>query len=330
MHRGFDLAGKVAVLTGSTSGMGFAIARGLAECGAKVVLSSHEQDDTDEATRKLVELGYDAKGVKCDVTDPADVERFGANAISAYLIVRLPESVSFLALKQRTTSIPRILGRIFPGTTFPSEAQFWLPRETDIENRKSALLSPRYAITAAMLTGLPCARPSIINGSQLSIPPRKCCSKSRGVPLSDPKRRYTALSHAFKRNLRHLFSGLTVAGRVEDTPLLDAVAFLQACLRGGTPLRQRNPSSFPTAFIPKALKPHLYRPGPGKAKQLDVDRYEFLIYRLVRNALEAGDFFCHDSNEFRRLEDDLISDARWQHKDGPRAPGFAGDSGTTR
>ncbi|SKC99344.1 MFS transporter [Paraburkholderia hospita] len=71
--------------------------------------------------------------------------------LAGYLIVLLPESVSFLALKQRTTSIPRILGRIFPGTTFPSEAQFWLPRETDIENRKSALLSPRYAITAAML-----------------------------------------------------------------------------------------------------------------------------------------------------------------------------------
>jgi hypothetical protein len=68
-------------------------------------------------------------------------------------------------------------------------------------------------------------------------------------------------------------------------------------------------SSFPTAFIPKALKPHLYRPGPGKTKQLDADRYEFLVYRLVRNVLEAGDVFCHDSNEFRRFEDDLISDA---------------------
>jgi hypothetical protein len=75
------------------------------------------------------------------------------------------------------------------------------------------------------------------------------------------------------------------------------------------------PSSFPTAFIPKTLKSHPYRPVPGKAKQLDIDRYEFLVYRLVRNALEAGDVFCHDSNEFRRFEDDLISDARWQHKD---------------
>jgi hypothetical protein len=49
---------------------------------------------------------------------------------------------------------------------------------------------------------------------------------------------YTALSHAFKRNLRHLFAELAVASRVEDTPLLEAVAFLQECLRSGTPLRQ--------------------------------------------------------------------------------------------
>nr|WP_051381584.1 hypothetical protein [Paraburkholderia mimosarum] len=48
---------------------------------------------------------------------------------------------------------------------------------------------------------------------------------------------YTALSHAIKRNLRHLFAELAVTGRVEDTPLLEAVAFLQTCLRDGTSLR---------------------------------------------------------------------------------------------
>jgi len=125
---------------------------------------------------------------------------------------------------------------------------------------------------------------------------------------------YTALSHAIKRNLRHLFAEMAVDGRAEDAPLLEAVAFLQTCLRSGTSLRQCKPSSFPTAFIPKTLKSHLYRPGPGKTKPLDVDRYEFLVYRLARNALEAGDVFCHDSKEFRRFEDDLISDARWRHK----------------
>jgi len=38
------------------------------------------------------------------------------------------------------------------------------------------------------------------------------------------------------------------------------------------------------------------------------------VYRLLRNALEAGDLYVKDSNEFRRFEDDLISDVRWQDK----------------
>jgi hypothetical protein len=46
-----------------------------------------------------------------------------------------------------------------------------------------------------------------------------------------------------------------------------------------------------------------------------VDRYEFLLYRMLRNAIEAGDVFVQDSNEFRRFEDDLICDARWQDKE---------------
>ena len=39
------------------------------------------------------------------------------------------------------------------------------------------------------------------------------------------------------------------------------------------------------------------------------------MYRLLRNALEAGDVYVQDSAEFRRFEDDLIGDARWQNKD---------------
>jgi hypothetical protein len=44
---------------------------------------------------------------------------------------------------------------------------------------------------------------------------------------------YTTLSPTIKRNLRHLFSELDFAGRVEDAPLLDAIVFLQALLPNG-------------------------------------------------------------------------------------------------
>jgi hypothetical protein len=128
---------------------------------------------------------------------------------------------------------------------------------------------------------------------------------------------YTQLSPTFKRNLRHLFSDLDFAGRVEDAPLLEAVAFLQELLRQGKSPRQTNPSSFPTAVIAKSLQRYLFTAVEGKKedKRLEVDRYEFLVYRLLRNALEAGDLYVQDSTEFRRFEDDLISDVRWQNKD---------------
>ncbi|SFU00321.1 SDR family NAD(P)-dependent oxidoreductase [Paraburkholderia aspalathi] len=76
IYTGFDLSGRVAVLTGSTSGMGLAIARGFAQCGAKVVVSSNIQTDTDRAAQLLRDEGFEAKGVRCDVTNVEDINSF--------------------------------------------------------------------------------------------------------------------------------------------------------------------------------------------------------------------------------------------------------------
>jgi TnpA family transposase len=129
---------------------------------------------------------------------------------------------------------------------------------------------------------------------------------------------YRTLSARFKRNLRHLFANLQFAGRVEDAPLMEAVVFLQGLLRGGSSPRRANPAAFPTGVIPKKLRRHLLveTEDSPKKKQLQIDLYEFLLYRLVRNALEAGDLYVADSTEFRRFEDDLIGDTRWQDKAG--------------
>ncbi|MDD5673297.1 MAG: Tn3 family transposase [Chitinivibrionales bacterium] len=128
---------------------------------------------------------------------------------------------------------------------------------------------------------------------------------------------YSTLSRTFKRNLRHLFSCLRIAGRVEDAPLVEAISFLQALLQQGKSPSQTSPAAFPIAIIPENLKAYLYESAMPDEKErgLNVDRYEFLVYRRLKRALEAGDLFCQDSNEFRRFEDDLISDVRWQNKD---------------
>src|SRR5258708_16494276 len=84
MYKGLDLSDKVAALTGSTAGMGFAIARGLAQCGAKIVVSSNTQEDTDQAAHALSKEGFDVAGVRCDITDRRDIVRFGTGAKRAF------------------------------------------------------------------------------------------------------------------------------------------------------------------------------------------------------------------------------------------------------
>ncbi len=56
----FDLTGKVALLTGASKGMGFEMAKGLAEQGATVVISSRTQDDLDAAAGEI-NTALDAK-----------------------------------------------------------------------------------------------------------------------------------------------------------------------------------------------------------------------------------------------------------------------------
>ena len=59
----FDLSGKVAVVTGSTKGIGKAIAERMAEQGARVVISSRNQDLCDDVATNIVSKGGHAVGI---------------------------------------------------------------------------------------------------------------------------------------------------------------------------------------------------------------------------------------------------------------------------
>ncbi|HJQ83718.1 MAG TPA: SDR family NAD(P)-dependent oxidoreductase, partial [Candidatus Binatia bacterium] len=66
-----SLAGKVAIVTGASKGIGLAIAAGLAEFGARVVVSSRKQEAVEAAARKIRERGGEAAAVAAHVGDPA-------------------------------------------------------------------------------------------------------------------------------------------------------------------------------------------------------------------------------------------------------------------
>ena len=70
----FDLRGRTALITGSTRGIGLALAQGLAESGARVILNSRQQIAVEAAVAQLQALGLDARGAAFDVADQASVE----------------------------------------------------------------------------------------------------------------------------------------------------------------------------------------------------------------------------------------------------------------
>ncbi len=75
MEKLFDLTGRVAVITGSTRGIGRAIAEGLARAGAGVVISSRSVDKCDEVASEFLNEGFDAFPVPCHVGREEDLKR---------------------------------------------------------------------------------------------------------------------------------------------------------------------------------------------------------------------------------------------------------------
>ena len=66
----FDLSGRRALVTGSSQGIGLALAEGLAAHGAAVVLNGRDAAKLDAATERLAGLGHGVAQAAFDVTDP--------------------------------------------------------------------------------------------------------------------------------------------------------------------------------------------------------------------------------------------------------------------
>ena len=71
----FDLKGKVALITGSSQGIGFALAEGLAEAGAKIILNGRDEKKLITAKKKMQQKYEDISYLSFDVTDYSSVER---------------------------------------------------------------------------------------------------------------------------------------------------------------------------------------------------------------------------------------------------------------
>lgn len=79
-----QLTGKVALITGSGRGIGFACAQTMAQEGARIVITDINAEAVDSAVKKLKDGGYDVIGVVADVCDRDQVKALTEKAIASF------------------------------------------------------------------------------------------------------------------------------------------------------------------------------------------------------------------------------------------------------
>jgi short-subunit dehydrogenase len=83
-HQGMDLTGRVAVVTGASSGIGLAVSQHLARAGVAVVMGARRADRLEAAAADIRAAGGRAETLAMDVTSEADVARLVARAQQAF------------------------------------------------------------------------------------------------------------------------------------------------------------------------------------------------------------------------------------------------------
>ena len=83
-YDGFDLTGKVAVITGGNGGIGLGYARGVAAAGADVSIWGTNPDKNAAAEAELQEINPSASALRCDVSDQEQVEESMAAVVERY------------------------------------------------------------------------------------------------------------------------------------------------------------------------------------------------------------------------------------------------------
>ena len=102
---GLDLTNRVAVVIGATSGIGKAIALGLADAGAAVVPTGRRKNLVDEAVREVEVRGRPSLAVASDVTDTGSINELAATVIERFGRVDILVNAAGITVRRPTVDV---------------------------------------------------------------------------------------------------------------------------------------------------------------------------------------------------------------------------------
>ena len=105
-HPLLDLTNKTAVVIGGTSGIGLALARGLAQAGANVVATARREELVKKVTAEIVSLGRRSLAQPCDVTNNGSIERLLQSACKEFGSVQILVNCAGRTKKMPTLDFP--------------------------------------------------------------------------------------------------------------------------------------------------------------------------------------------------------------------------------
>ena len=154
----FDLSGKVALITGSTKGIGKSIAEEMARAGAKVVISSRKPDAVDKVTKELTDAGLEAIGVPCNIGSKEELQNLVDKTMQKW--GRIDILVCNAAINPHFGSITKVTDEVFDkmmGSNIRSI--FWLsnmvlPQMAERKDGAMIIISSIAALRGSNVNGL--------------------------------------------------------------------------------------------------------------------------------------------------------------------------------
>jgi short-subunit dehydrogenase len=213
-----DLSGRVAVITGASSGIGLAIARHLARHGVAVVLGARRRDRLEAAVHEIRTAGGRAEFAVTDVTSEDDVNRLVACATGAFGkldVMVCNAGFGFYGTVEQTpaATMQRMMDVNFMGTFYGARAALPIFRKqghghllvvSSIVGQRGIALMSGYSATKAAQVGFVEALRTEFAGTRIAV--------SVVFPVSTE----TEFRDAMARDYGHTVSGLGPKQSMDD------------------------------------------------------------------------------------------------------------------